>query len=61
MSDFQRAFKIIMKAELFIVMTISQARQDIITVIMRENAHSRSYVLDCAFDFALEIFTNSCT
>ena len=35
-SDFQRALKIIIIAELFIVMTISQAVQAIITVILRK-------------------------
>ena len=46
-SDFQRALKIIIIAELFIVTTISPGwvRHTVITVTMPKNAHSRSYVL----------------
>ena len=51
-SDFQRALKIIIIPGLFIVMTTHHQTckcQNIITVIMWENVHSRSYVLTTSF------------
>ena len=63
-SDFQRVLKII--AELFVVMTIWQASSDIMTVIMRKNDRSRSYVLKISsiipsvFVTHIPAFANSC-
>ena len=53
-------------SELFIVMTISQGSSDIMTVIIRENDYSRSYVLKISriipsvFVTHIPAFTNSC-
>ena len=50
-SDFQRALKIIIMVELFIVMTISSGQLTHNNSDNAENVHSRSYVLKWRFKF----------